>query len=242
LDGTFNSANATFNNSVTSIAVGESNKIYAVGAFSSYGGKSLGEYARLFSDGTVDTNFYTESPVGGGFSGCAYDPRGYLYVVRDVSGGSFQGQSYGTGPYRLFAGTNGPASASGFDTWAAQFTFPPGKNNPQDDADGDGIANIFEFYFGSNPTSTGSGKAPTEITVNSGGQNYAALTFIRSKSANGVTLIPQASASLSFTSLLPTTVESVVDLGNGTEQVTIRSTTSIAAQPYQFLRILLSVP
>ena len=78
--------------------------------------------------------------------------------------------------------------------------------------------------------------------MNSGGQNYPALTFIRSKTANGVTLIPQASASLSFGSLLPTTVESVVDLGNGTEQVTIRSTTPITSQPYQFLPILLSVP
>jgi hypothetical protein len=124
----------------------------------------------------------------------------------------------------------------------AQFTFPPGKNNPGDDADGDGIPNVFEFYFGSNPTNGASGKAPAEITVNNGGQNYPALTFIRSKTASGVTLIPQASTSLTFGSLLPTTVESVVDLGSGTEQVTIRSTITIVAQPYQFLRILLSVP
>jgi|GEM_PF-2359322 len=248
LDTSFNAANAAFNiaQNVVSIAIGESNKIYIAGngQLTSYAGHTVGKYLRLNADGTFDSTFVcTNGPSsGGGFSWVSYDPRGYMYLTRDSTGGTFQGQSYGAGPYRLFAGTNGTSAPSGFDTWAAQFTFPPGKNNPQDDADGDGIANIFEFYFGSNPTSTGSGKAPTEITVNSGGQNYAALTFIRSKSANGVTLIPQASASLSFTSLLPTTVESVVDLGNGTEQVTIRSTTSIAAQPYQFLRILLSVP
>lgn len=243
MDSSFNSANATFNNTVTSIAVGESNKIYVVGTFTNYAGKLLGKYARLFSNGIVDTNFYTESPTTGGFTWDIYDPRGYLYVIRDSSAGTFQGQGYGTGPYRLFAGTNGTTStASPFDTWKSQYTFPPGKEKPEDDADGDGINNVFEYYFGSNPTSAGSGNKPTETTVNSGGQNYPALTFIRSKTASGVTLIPQASTSLSFGTLLGTTVESVVDLGDGTERVTIRSNTTITAQPSQFLRILLSVP
>jgi len=187
----------------------------------------------LNTDGTFDSTFVcTNGPsTGGGFNWVSYDPRGYIYLTRDSSGGTFQGQAFGFGPYRLFAGIK-TATASGFDSWAAQFTFPPGKNNPQDDADGDGIANIFEFYFGSNPTNGASGAKPSEITVNSGGQNYPAITFIRSKSANGVTLIPQASASLSFGSLIPTTVESVVDLGNGTEQVTIRSTTLRVASSY----------
>lgn len=243
LDSTFNTANAIFNNTVTSIAVGESNNIYVVGTFTTYANKTLGKYARLFSDGTVDTNFYTVSPSTGGFTWNLYDSRGYVYVIRDTSSGSFQGQSYGTGPYRLFAGTNSAATAAtGFDAWAAQFTFPPGKNNPQDDADGDGIPNVFEYYFGSNPTLGASGTKPLETTVNNGGQNYPAITFIRSKTAGGVTLIPQASTSLAFTNLLGTTVESVIDLGNGTEQVTIRSTTSVTSQQSQFLRILLSVP
>jgi hypothetical protein len=250
LDASFNAANSSFNiaQNVVSVAFGESNKVYIAGngQLTSYAGNSVGKYLRLNADGSFDSTFVCNSgpSTGGGFTWVSYDPRGFIYLTRDSTGGNFQGQAFGAGPYRLFAGvtafTGNPPSA--FDAWAAQFTFPPGKNNPQDDADGDGIANVFEFYFGSNPTSGASGKAPTEITVNSGGQNYPALTFVRSKTASGVTLIPQASASLSFNSLLPTTVDSVVDLGNGTEQVTIRSTTTITAQPHQFLRILLSVP
>jgi hypothetical protein len=249
LDSSFNTTNAAFNiaQNVVSIAIGESNKIYIAGngQLTSYAGQTVGKYLRLNANGTFDSTFIcTNGPSsGGGFAWVSYDPRGYIYLTRDSSSGTFQGQGFGAGPYRLFAGISATASTTNaFDTWAAQYTFPPGKNNPQDDADGDGVANVFEYYFGSNPTNGASGKAPGEITVNSGGQNYPALTFIRSKTATGVTLIPQASTSLSFTSLLPTTVESVVDLGNGTEQVTIRSTTTIAAQPSQFLRILLSVP
>ena len=246
LDSSFNAANASFNiaQNVVSIAVGESNKIYIAGSLTSYAGHNVGKYLRLNTDGTFDATFVcTNGPSsGGGFNWVSYDPRGYVYLTRDSTGGTFQGQGYGAGPYRLFAGITATGTASGFDTWASQFTFPPGKNNPQDDADSDGIANDFEYFFGSNPSNGASGAKPAEITVNSGGQNYPALTFIRSKTATGVTLIPQASASVSFGSLLGTTVESVVDLGNGTEQVTIRSNATIASQPAQFLRVLLSVP
>jgi len=241
LDTSFNTANATFNNTVISIAVGESNKIYVVGTFTSYAGKSLGKYARLFPNGTVDTNLYTESPTSGGFTWAVYDPRGYLYVIRDTSSGTFQGQSYGTGPYRLFVGKN-VVAATGFEAWETQFTFPPGKDDPEDDADGDGVKNIFEYYFGSDPLNTSSGAQPAETTVNSGGQDYPAITFIRSKNATGVTLIPEVSSSVLFDDSLGSTVESSVDLGDGTERVTIRSNVSTAAQTTQFLRIQLSVP
>jgi hypothetical protein len=249
LDPSFNPSNSSFNiaQNVVSVALGESNKIYIAGngQLTSYAGHNVGKYLRLNSDGTFDSTFVcTNGPsTGGGFTWVSYDPRGFIYLTRDSTGGNFQGQVFGAGPYRLFAGvTAATTTTNGFDTWAAQFTFPPGKNNPGDDADGDGIANVFEFYFGSNPTVGASGKAPAELTVNSGGQNYPAITFIRSKTAGGVTLIPQASTSATFNNLLSTTVESVVDLGNGTEQVTIRSTTAVTAQPHQFLRILLSVP
>jgi hypothetical protein len=245
VDTNFNSANKTFTqlNTVKSIAVGEDNKIYAAGSFTAFGSTSVGKYLRFNTNGTVDTNFdSTVGPSsGGGFSWVTYDPRGYVYVTRDSTSGTFLGQSFGAGPYRLFAGTNATASTP-FDSWKAQFTFPPGQDNPQDDADGDGIRNVFEYYFGSNPMSAGSGGEPVETTVNVSGQNYPALTFIRSKTASGVTLLPQAATDLFFSDALGTVIDSVVDLGNDTERVTIRSTTTMAAQPHQFLRILLSVP
>ncbi len=133
-------------------------------------------------------------------------------------------------------------STATFDQWASAFTFPAGQSDPEDDADGDGIKNAFEYYFGSNPTSAVSGAMPTGSSVNVGGQNYPAITFIRSKNAGGVTLVPQASSDVNFSQLLGTMVDSVVDLGNGTERVTIRSTVNSATQGTQFLRIQLTIP
>jgi hypothetical protein len=241
-DNSFNSANRALNaaNTINAIAVGESNKLYLAGIFTSYGATNVGKYMRLMPDGTFDPSFYTEAPANGGFAQMVYDARGYLHMMRNSSSGAFQGLSFGFGPYRVFAGTN-EASASGFDAWAMGYTFPPGRNNPQDDADGDGIPNVFEFYFGSNPTNAASGDLPAETTVIVSGHIYPAITFIRSKTANGVTLIPQVSSSVLFNDWLGSTVESLVDLGNGTEQVTIRSNVSVNALPMQYLRIQLSV-
>ena len=129
-----------------------------------------------------------------------------------------------------------------FSQWLTGYTFPPGLSDPEDDADGDGILNVFEFYFGSNPTNSASGAQPTITSANVSGQDYPAITFIRSKNVGGVTLNPQASSDVLFSNSLGTTVASVVDLGNGTEQVTIRSNTSMAALATQFLRIQLAVP
>ena len=241
-DPSFNAANRTLSYDVNLNAVlGESNKLYVLGKFTSYGGTSVGGYMRLFSDGSIDPGFYTESPTSGGFAGAVYDPRGYLHVIRDTSSGAFQGQAFYAGPYRVFAGTNA-ASAAGFAAWKSQFTFPPGLDGQAADADGDGILNIFEYYFGSNPTSAASGAQPTAASVNSGGQIYPAITFIRSRSAGGVTLMPQVSSSVLFNDSLGSTVEPVVDLGDGTERVTVRSHVSMNMQAAQFLRIQLSVP
>ncbi|HEX5400187.1 MAG TPA: delta-60 repeat domain-containing protein, partial [Verrucomicrobiae bacterium] len=241
LDSSFNPAHYSVNNTINAVALGESNKLYVVGLFSSYGSAGVGKYMRLFPDGTVDTNFDSSvGPTSQGFSSAAYNPRGYLYLVRNYSSGSFQGEAYGYGPYRVFAGTGG-VSATGFDKWATQYTFPPGQEGPGDDADGDGIPNIFEYYFASNPTNATSGSQPEEVTVNLGGTDYPAITFVRSKTAGGVTLIPQVSSDVEFADSLGYT-ESATDLGNGTERVTIRSNVSITSQTAQFLRIQLSVP
>lgn len=132
-------------------------------------------------------------------------------------------------------------SGQSFSTWAGNYSFPPGQSDPDDDADGDGIKNAFEFYFGSNPTSAASGAMPGGTMIVSGGQTFPAITFIRSKAVGGVTMIPQAATDLAFSTPVGTVVESVVDLGNETERVTIRSTLSSSAQPTQFLRILLEL-
>ena len=165
-----------------------SRKLYFAGTFTSYGATNVGTYMRLNADGTFDPTFYTMAPASGGFSAMVYDPRGYLDLMRNNFSGTFQGQNFGFGPYRVFAGASA-VSVPDFTAWQTQYALPPGQNGPADDADGDGIKNLFEYYFGSNPTSAASGAPPTITTVSTGGQNYPAITFIRSQNAVGVTLV-----------------------------------------------------
>ena len=243
VDSSFNSANRVLNNAntVRAAALGESNKLYIAGTFTSFGGTNVGKYMRLNSNGTIDTNFFTQSPSSGGFVSAVYDSRGYLEVTRDTSSGTLQGQAFSFGPYRILAGTNA-ASLTGFAAWRTQFTFPLGLEGESADADGDGLKNVFEYYFGSVPTNALSGAQPTATNINVSGQDYPAITFIRSQNVSGVTLLPQVATDVLFSNTLSFTIEPVVDLGNGTERVTIRSNTSIAAQVAQFLRIQLSMP
>jgi hypothetical protein len=129
-----------------------------------------------------------------------------------------------------------------FNQWASSYSFPAGQSDPDDDPDADGLKNIFEFYLGGNPLIASFSNTPTGIVINISGVNYPALTFDRIKNATGVTLLPQVSSTVSFSNSLGFVVHAVVDLGNGMERVTIRSTVSNASQSTQFLRIELSIP
>jgi len=241
LDSGFNSANAAFSFTtlpVKAVAAGESNKTYAAGSFSSYGGASVGKIVRLQSNGTLDTNFFSQAPSVGDFVSAVYDSRGYLHVTLGNSFANLQGQSYGVGPYRLFAGTE----LSALTAWKAQYSFSPGLDSDGADADGDSLPNVFEYYFGSNPTNAASGSLPAYSRVNVSGSEYPAISFVRSQTATGVTLLPEASSVITFADSLGVTVHSVVNLGGGLERVTIRSNVSTQSQAPQFLRLKLSIP
>ena len=101
---------------------------------------------------------------------------------------------------------------------------------------------MFEFYFGSLPLNAASGMDPFSTSVSISGQTYPAISFIRSKTASGVTPTIRVSSNVAFTDSLGSTQDSVVDLGNGTELVVIRSNVSAATQPNQFLELRLTIP
>ena len=130
----------------------------------------------------------------------------------------------------------------GFSDWATSTGLTAGNNGPGDDADNDGIPNAVEYYFGSDPKGASSGLLPVAQTVSTGGQDYPAIQFIRRKSAPLVTPEIRVSSNVQFTDSLGSTTATTTDLGDGTELVTIRSNTSRAAQPAQFLQLRLTVP
>ncbi len=110
-----------------------------------------------------------------------------------------------------------------FSDWAIRNNLPVGQDGATADADTDGVLNAVEFALGSNPLGENADRLPAGTTVNVQGQDYPAVTFTRNKSALGVTLEVDASGDLSFETALDLVVESVVDLGDGTERVTVRT-------------------
>ena len=91
-----------------------------------------------------------------------------------------------------------------FAAWAAGIAFPGGQSGAAADPDGDGIANFFEWLFGSDPLVVGTNLLP-QVQVRSGtalgGAANPAKTYLSfqarvRKNRPGVTLIPEAASTL----------------------------------------------
>jgi hypothetical protein len=86
---------------------------------------------------------------------------------------------------------------------------------------------------------TASALRPKNGVVQIDGQTYPSITFIHNKSTIGVTGIPRVSDNVSFNNSLGCTLVSATDLGDGNEQIVLRSNSSTTNNPSQFLELLL---
>lgn len=244
-DGSFNAANSMLSAPFLGAVEQADGKLVLTFSASSVTvfGNSVARIARLTANGLFDNSFYTTT----GYSSTAYpasivyDPRGYLFITGTSSTATFQGRSgYGTAPIRLF--TTPGATTPSYATWAAGFTFPGGLSGANDDADGDGLVNFLEFAMGFNPTNAASGQLPqANGTVEVSGQLYPTLKYLRSMTASATSQIKVLN-SLSGGIELGHTVASVINIGNGQEEVVIRSNASFATQPVQFLSVSFNAP
>ncbi len=251
-DTTFNTANLTLNNAITVAAEQADGKIVVGGSFTSYGSNACnGRIMRINADGTFDSTFYNAAGFStAGVTGMAYDPRGYVYLVNEnnnATTGNFQdastmGDTIGRNIVRVFT-TAAPASGTSFATWASGISFPPGKSGMSDDAENDGLTNLEEFAFGSDPLS-GSGTQGPEAGLPAviGPDTYPTITFNRRTDATGITLSVEADGTIPVTGAYPTTLVSTTPLGGGIERVVYRSNVSLATDPSQFLRLRITAP
>ncbi len=108
--------------------------------------------------------------------------------------------SLGDGVLSVVAGP--PPSA--YASWVAGLAFAPGTNGPSQDADLDGIANAFEWLFGSAPLASDPQRLPqgilrsvtgTEFPGADPSKRYLSITATVRKNIPGMTLIPQFAAS-----------------------------------------------
>lgn len=254
--------------SVNTIALADSGTVIG-GSFSSYAGIYKPYIARVFGDGptapvvSITPGSVTAQAGVDVFFGAVASGLGPLKFQWRKDGTNLPGQtntflalksvqSDAVGDYTVVV-TNSVGSVTslaatltfdgaggGFSSWASSSGLTSGNNGPGDDPDLDGIPNLFEFYFGTLPLNNSDASEPFFSRVSTGAEGYPAITFIRSQSATGVGAVVRVSSSLQFTDSLGSVIESIVDLGNGKEAVTIRSSASIRSQPSQFLRLELT--
>ena len=126
----------------------------------------------------------------------------------------------------------------------------PEYTDPNGDIDGDGLASLLEFAFGTDPSKPRTGSPVTLSSVTIPGEgSYPALTFRRRTGTGAPAYVVEASGDLgTWTANTggqpPVTVEvgSPVVHGDGFETVTVRHVMPVSAAAKRFLRVKVSQP
>ncbi len=114
----------------------------------------------------------------------------------------------------------------------------PLVSGPAADPDGDGVPNLLEYAFGTDPRQGSRASFPQSRLVTVGAGQHAALTYTRLKGATDLSFVPEFSNSpdnAGFTASAFTQV-SLVDNGDGTETLTVRDNTPSGSQA-RFVRL-----
>jgi hypothetical protein len=138
------------------------------------------------------------------------------------------------------------------DTWFGQ-TANSGDAADDNDFDADGLANLLERAFGTNPTladlDPSAAIPPYQSIVPDAGGDYLAITYRRLAGGTGTTGVNYGADGITYTVEYDgdlddpwstgsvAAVGSPVDNGDGTETVTVRLTTPVSAAAEQFIRL-----
>jgi hypothetical protein len=158
-----------------------------------------GQYSgRLSNDGEQVTLF---SDTGGEIISFTYNDQLPWPTLADGGGHSLVAlgqdptEAQNWGAHALSGGAPGyPDSVitSGYLAWK-------NENNISDDlgdADGDGILNLAEYSFGTNPRAGNSSRMPSTSTIEIDGERYLSITYQKNASATDVSIDVQSSSDL----------------------------------------------
>jgi len=148
---------------------------------------------------------------------------------------------------------------SGIGNWAVANGLPAGTS-PNTDSDGDGLTNLAEFAFGTNPatgttpsagftgtfanatlTTPGKPIAAFEPSPTGGVDNRALFTRRADSGSMGITYTVQFSATLG-TWQSSTVTPTVLAAQNGVELVSVKFPASVGGKKARFMRIIVSAP
>lgn len=145
------------------------------------------------------------------------------------------------GPTSLQFLITGAGPTAAYSHWAYLAGLPADQQGAAQDPDNDGLTNLLEFVLGRDPLHTSvSGIVASTVVVD--GQTYPAVAFVRRLDLGGVTTQVLASSDLTFSNLLAVEQVSATPLGDGTEDVVVRSAVPLSQRPNQFFRLAATLP
>lgn len=155
---------------------------------------------------------------------------GYARGVFSVVGGSLR-----------FTVTDDAVAVAPFFDWLTARGLPAVRNSATLDPDGDGVPALLEYVLGGVAPLVGRGQAEV---VELNGERYAAIRYPRRRERGGVGVAVEVStaADLSYAAASPGVEVTVMDRGNGFDEVLTRSATPLSSAPVQTLRLRVSLP
>ncbi len=211
------------------------------GEYSGALSNSMDELTLSFSENTtlINLTYTDESPWPEVADG---DGPSLILLNPDQAPDHSVASNWGTS--NLVGGTPGlPEDAIGFyNAWlSSHFTATEqediGLVGLNSDPDGDGLVNLMELALGANPNAQSPEPLIRGFLTSEGGDDYPALSFARLTGSSDVAYFVQTSTTLQNWSTLAGTTTSVINNGNGTETVTIRSNQPVA-NAREFLRLM----
>lgn len=119
-----------------------------------------------------------------------------------------------------------------FAAWATDNNLPVGQNGAFNDADGDGVENILEFFFATIPTDRQS-QGQLGFARAAGNGNYQ-ITFRRAKGIENLGVELRSSEDLANWTLVPMTEANTTVIDQGThEEVTVSVSSALANRFYR---------
>lgn len=231
----------TFNNIVHDVIRQPSGQIIPVGRYTS----PVNRIVRLSTTGLQDSTFNQGTGASGAIYSIKEDNEGQLWI----GGNFFSFNGFSSRPILKLAGGVSP-----YDLWARDnFTsaqISGGLSDPNQDPDSDNITNLAELALGTNPNlfdAANSFGIDTDAgidIVESGGNDYLQISFIKTGNGTDAWLSAQFSGNLvTWSPSSPTPGSSeIVIVENSAARFTVRDTVPISPTTPRFGRILLQEP